>query len=299
MRDPALSGHSPPLRYVVITMVRDEEAFLPRTIASVTGQTLIPAAWICVDDGSLDRTPQLLADAAAAHPWIEVVTLAGRPQRNAGEAAARGFNEVLPRALAHEPDVVAMLDGDTEFDPRYYETLLAALAADPKLGIVGGHALEPHADGSWGRVRIPAYHVHGATKTYRRQCLEQLGGLAPGIAWDTVDIVRARLRGWTTRTLPEAAFRHLRVIGSAGGLARAPWIRGRAAYLAGYHPLFAAARAVRNMFRPPLLRGGFYFLQGYVSGCRERAPRMLDPEEIRAFRREQLRALTGRRSWWR
>ncbi len=292
------SGHTP-LRYVVITVVRDEEDFLPRTIASMTAQTVTPAAWICVDDGSVDRTPALLAEAAAAYPWIEVVTLHGRPQRNAGEAAARGFNEVLPRARAHDPEVIAMLDGDTEFDPGYYETLLVALAADPKLGITGGHALEPHADGTWGRVRIPSYHVHGATKTYRRACLEELGGLAPGIAWDTVDIVRARLAGWTTRTLSDAAFRHLRVTGSAGGLSRAPWIRGRAAYLAGYHPLFTLARAVRNMFRPPLVTGGFHFLRGFLSGYRDKAPRMLAPEEVRAFRREQIRAMTGRSSWWR
>jgi len=53
------------------------------------------------------------------------------------------------------------------------------------------------------------------------------------------------------------------------------------------------------MFRPPYLSGGLYFLQGFLSGYRQRAPRVLTPGEIRRFRREQLRALTGRSSWWR
>ncbi len=292
---------SPPgaLRLVVVTVVRDEEEFLPRTLASMFAQSTLPAAWIVVDDGSRDRTPALLAEAAAGRPWMEVVTLTERPRRNAGEAAARGFNRVLPRVWEREPDAVAMLDGDTEFEPDYYARLLAALAGDPKLGIVGAQAVEPHPDGSWGRVRIPAYHVHGATKVYRRECLRDLGGLAPGPAWDTVDIVRARLAGWTTRTLPDVAFRHLRVTGSAGGLRRAPWIKGRVAYLTGYHPLFAGLRAVRNMLRPPYVAGGWYFLRGFLSGYREGAERVLNPEEVRAFRREQMRALTGRRSWWR
>ncbi len=287
------------LRLVLVTMVRDEEAFLPRTLASVTAQTRLPAAWIVIDDGSRDRTPELLAAAALRHPWIEVVTFAGRPRRNAGEAAARGFNSVLPRVWELEPDAVAMLDGDTEFEPDFYARLLGAMEADPALGVVGAQALEPHSGGTWGRVRIPSYHVHGAVKVYRRECLRELGGLSPGIAWDTVDIVRARLAGWTTRTLPDVSFRHLRVTGTAGGLRRAPWIKGRAAYLAGYHPLFAGLRAVRNMLRPPYVRGGWYFLSGFLSGYRERAERALTPGEIRAFRREQMKALTGRPSWWR
>ncbi len=286
-------------RFVVISAVRDEERALPRTIASMLAQTARPAAWIVVDDGSTDATPRILAEAAAGAPWIRVVTLPREPHDSSGEAASLAFNRVLPLAREHDPDAVAMLDGDTEFEPDFYERLLGALAADPRLGIVGADALEPHANGTWGRVRIPHYHVHGAVKVYRRACLELIGGLEPGIAWDTVDIVRARLRGWDTRTLSEVTFRHLRVTGSAGGLARAPWIRGRAAYLAGYHPLFALARAVRNMFRPPLVTGGLHFLRGFLSGYREHARRMLLPDEIRAFRHEQMRALTGRKSWWR
>lgn len=285
--------------FAVITVVRDEEAFFPRTLASMIAQTRPPAVWVVVDDASEDATPRIIAEAAARHRWIEPVRLDDRVRRNAGEAAARGFNAVLDRALARNAFAVGMLDGDTEFATDYYARLCAALEADSRLGIVGAHASEPRRDGTWGRVRIPSYHVHGATKFYRRECLEALGGLAPGIAWDTVDIVRARLAGWTTRTLPDLEFKHLRVTGSWDGLKRAPWIRGRAAYLAGYHPVFAGLRAIRNMLRPPYVAGGWYFLSGFFSGYREHAPRMLEPHEIRAFRREQWRALTGRASWWR
>jgi hypothetical protein len=53
------------------------------------------------------------------------------------------------------------------------------------------------------------------------------------------------------------------------------------------------------MIRRPFGLAGFAFWQGFFGGYLERAPRALEPEEIRAFRREQIRALTGRRSWWR
>src|SRR5580693_9460498 len=44
------------MRFITITPARDEEKFLPRLIASMTAQTLKPARWIIIDDGSTDAT---------------------------------------------------------------------------------------------------------------------------------------------------------------------------------------------------------------------------------------------------
>mgnify|MGYP001098262413 CR=1 FL=1 len=130
---------SPPAlpRFVVITAVRDEERFLPRTIASMAAQTAQPAAWVVVDDGSMDGTAGILAEASARLPRMRVVTLPREPHGSAGEAASLAFNRVLPLAREEDPDAVAMLDADTEFEPDFYERLLGALSADPRLGIAG------------------------------------------------------------------------------------------------------------------------------------------------------------------
>jgi hypothetical protein len=228
-----------------------------------------------------------------------VVPGEGRRHRNPAEAVTQGFNRVLPRAFALEPDGVVKLDGDMEFGADYFERLIVALLEDPRLGIVGGRALEPHRDGSWGLVRIPSYHVHGANQLFRVACLREQGGFAPGRGWDTVTIVRARLGGWTTRSLPDVTFRHLRVTGSGSGRLRGFAHKGEAAYRAGYHPLFMVPRTIRNMVRPPLVLGALAFLDGYVRAALRRESRALNDDEIRRFRREQLRALTGRASWWR
>jgi glycosyltransferase involved in cell wall biosynthesis len=280
-------------------MVRNEGEFFPATVSSMISQTERPAAWIVVDDGSTDRTPEILAEAAAHHSWIRPEKGEGRSVRNAAEAVTSGFNRVLPLAREYEPEAIVKLDGDMEFDADFFRTLLDELRSDPGLGIVGARALEPHPDGSWGLVRISRHHVHGATHVFRRQCLEQQGGLVPGWGWDTVTIVRARLHGWTTRSLPGVTFRHLRVTGSASGLKRGFWTRGRAAYRAGYHPLFAMLRGIRNMVRKPYVVGGVHFLKGFFSGYSERDSRALSPEEVSAFRRQQLKTLVGGKSWWR
>lgn len=239
------------LSYVLISIVRDEEPFLPETIRSVVSQSRLPLGWFVLDDGSADRTAAILADAAAAHSWIRVTTDARRERRSAGEATSNGFNRLAADALRLAPGAIVKIDGDMSFEPDYFDRLLREMEADPRLGIVGGRALEPHRNGSWGLVRIPAYHVHGATKVYRAECLEQIGPLVSGPGWDTADIIRARLAGWTTRSLADVRFRHLRVTGKAAGRLRNLWVKGRAAYRLGYSPLFALARALRNMVRVP------------------------------------------------
>ena len=65
-------------KYVIITPVRDEEKFVEATIESVRRQTILPAEWVIVNDGSTDGTGELLDRAAARVPWIRVIHRANR-----------------------------------------------------------------------------------------------------------------------------------------------------------------------------------------------------------------------------
>ena len=85
-----------------------------------------PFEVVVVDDGSTDRTPEILRVLAAADPRLRLVRL----RRNAGQTAAldAGFR------TARGPVVVTM-DADLQNDPRDIPTLLAALeSADAACG---------------------------------------------------------------------------------------------------------------------------------------------------------------------
>jgi len=71
-------------RYVIITPVRDEEQHVEATIESVSGQTLRPAEWVIVDDGSSDRTGVIIDHYAAQFPWIRVIHRPNRGFRKPG-----------------------------------------------------------------------------------------------------------------------------------------------------------------------------------------------------------------------
>ena len=60
-------------RYVVVTPIRDEEKFIEATITSVQAQTIQPSQWVIVDDGSTDRTGEIIDHYAAQLPWIRVI----------------------------------------------------------------------------------------------------------------------------------------------------------------------------------------------------------------------------------
>lgn len=47
-------------RYIVVTPCRNEEKNIPNLVQSITAQTIRPVLWVIVDDGSTDRTSEIV-----------------------------------------------------------------------------------------------------------------------------------------------------------------------------------------------------------------------------------------------
>ncbi|MDB5301670.1 MAG: glycosyl transferase family 2, partial [Phycisphaerales bacterium] len=83
---------SPPSRrYLLVTPCRDEAKFARRTLESVARQTIPPALWIVVDDGSTDETPGILAEYAARLPYLKVIRRENRGFRKLGGGVIDAF----------------------------------------------------------------------------------------------------------------------------------------------------------------------------------------------------------------
>jgi len=288
------------IRYAIITPVRNEAEFLPGVISSVVCQTIRPVEWFIVNDGSVDRTGEIIEAAAAKYDWIRPLNRPDRGFRKSGGGVMEAFHEGLHRLQTTDWDFLVKLDGDLTFGADYFEKCFGRFDANPKLGIGGGLVCNEVA----GRRVLdstddPKFHVRGATKVYRRACWDAIGGLIRTTGWDTMDEVKANMLGWKTSTFSELPLIHHRKTGESDGCWRNWFKNGRANYNVGYHPLFMLGKCVRRAFRRPYLVASLALGCGFVTGYFSHAPqRVADRKLIRYLRGEQLRALLGKKCLW-
>jgi len=276
------------LAYAVVTPVRDEAVNLARLAACLAAQTLRPASWVIVDTGSTDGTQGVVADLAREHRWVRLAEIDGRGLER-GAPIVRAFHSVLP-ALTPLPDVIIKLDADISMDPDHFERLLLEFEGDSRLGIAGGAGYEAREDGVWRRRYGTGPSVWGACRAYRRECLNQILPLEEHMGWDTLDLLKAELRGWDVRVIDELPFRHHRPEGMRDGRRlRTYMMQGRGAYYMGYRISYLA---IRTLFRLPRSPAAIGLMFGYAHARVSRSPRCLDAE-LRAYVRshQQLRRL--------
>lgn len=278
-------------RLVVISPCRDEAQLVQFTLDSVVKQTYLPHLWIIVDDGSRDRTAEIVERYAAKYPWIRLIRWERGGSRQLGPGVVNAFCAGL-EALGDEPfDVIAKLDCDLEFGAETFAAILR-LFDDPKVGMASGTTLLL-LKGELVPERCEDYHVPGQAKFYRRECFRDLGGLQCVYGWDVIDETDARRHGWVTRNDPQIIIIHHRLQGATFGAIRGRVIWGRCAYAIGSHPLFAIARGFYRMAEYPWLVGGLAFIWGFFGSYFEpNLQRLTDQDLVQYLRKEQLYRLT-------
>src|SRR4051812_1850927 len=102
--------------YVIVTPARNEARSIECTLKSVVAQTVLPLKWVIVSDGSTDGTDEIVSQYTALYPWIELLRMPERKERNfAGKVVA--FSAGYARLKDFEYQVIASLDGDISFEP--------------------------------------------------------------------------------------------------------------------------------------------------------------------------------------
>lgn len=254
---------STPIRYVIISPVKDEEKYVESTLRSVVSQTLKPVMWIIVDDNSKDRTPEIIDKYSSNYPFIQIVKNQNSGTRNIGVPVIRSFNCGLKFVREIEYDFIVKLDCDLDFGEDYFEKLLCRFNEEKNLGIGSGMYLELNQKGMWTEVLMPSYHAAGACKVIRKNCFEQIGGFIAAPGWDTVDEIRAIAFGWKTGHFRDLQMRHLKPEGSGIGNIRTSVMHGEIYYLTGGSFLFFIFKFLQRIYSRPYFIKAFALLWGY------------------------------------
>ena len=166
--------------------------------------------------------------------------------------------------------------------------------------MASGSCWEQQPDGPWEQQHVTGDSVWGASRAYRRACLDDVLPLEEFMGWDGIDQIKANVHGWTTMTLVGLPFRHHRREGARDGSRRRAWeAQGHAAYYMGYRWWYLLFRALHRARREP---SALVMVSTYADDAVRRAPRCDDPVVRNELRRTQtlsglaarMREATGR-----
>lgn len=283
------------MKYVLITSARNEQAFFAQTLDSVTRQTQLPERWVIVDDGSTDRTAEIVEGYAQKFPWIALIR---RPQREGRNFAAKAdaVNAALAQMQKVDFEVFGNLDADTSFEPGYLEFLMQKFSDDQRLGVAGTPFTQDDGYDSTRDSFEGENYVAGPIQLFRRDCFNEIGGYvanpAGGVDW--IAVMTARLKGWTARSFSEKRYHHHRSMGTAErSEAAALFSYGEKDYYLGGSPIWQIFRVTYRLAKKPYFIGGLALLSGYGWAAIRRVKRPVSRELMRFHRADQMKKLKG------
>jgi len=256
-------------------------------------QTMHPVKWVIINDGSTDRTPEIISRYAATCDWIERFDMPSHRDRSFA-AKAQCFNAAYKEFGGLEYDLIGHLDADITFEPDYIEFLLKKFAENPTLGVAGTPFLEEGGYDSSRDGFEGEYYVTGGCQLFRRECLEEVGGYIPnkagGVDW--IAVTTARMKGWETRSFREKRFFHHRKAGTAErGSLGAAYAFGEKDYYLGGSALWEICRVAYQMAKPPVFLRGLALGLGFLSAAIRRLRRPVSGELLHFHRQEQMKKL--------
>ena len=243
------------MSYWVVVVARNAAQNISSTLRSLLNQTLLPSRIIVVNDGSSDKTSQILADASDAHPFIRTLD---RPDRGYDiRRVPSNINLALASASDLQVEYLLISGDDCTYPPDYVESLISRMGKDTRIAVASGR---PSQSGMLSQEHSPS----GSGRIVRISFLRDVGSRFPIRAgWEAWLLFRAAQLGLRTVLFSDLMYTHARPRGS--GHQFAYW--GAAMYTLGYHPLYALGRIARTLVKSTSLKASTTLLRGYLTAA--------------------------------
>lgn len=190
----------------------NEAAIIERTVrhvASVLAGLVSDFEVIVTNDGSRDKTGDILADLQAREPQLNLRIVTHERNCGYGAALASGFD-------AARKDLIFMTDGDKQFDVSELSGFIPAMdaqtdmvigwrrnRADPRMRKLNALGWKMLVNGLFG---YTARDVDCAFKLFRRRVWESMTVHARGATFSAEFLIKARRLGFRVKELPVGHF---------------------------------------------------------------------------------------------
>jgi poly-beta-1,6-N-acetyl-D-glucosamine synthase len=275
------------IKYIIISPVRNEEAYVESTITSVLKQTILPQEWIIVNDGSTDATREIVERYTTLYPWIKLINLADRGYYYPGTGVVTAIKKGFEHIEKVDWDYLVKLDCDVTVENKYFENIFNEFKINSKLGIASGAIYLTDGDKEI-KEKSQSDHPWGASKIYKKQCYIDINGwkIIPG--WDLADLLAAQMNGWETRCFDEYKILHHRESGSRrSGLTSGKFLLGRFLFRYGYNFVYTFFKGIYRIPERPVIIGGVSLIAGYLYAFIKNEDRLFDKEMRKFLRKKQ------------
>ena len=211
------------MKFLLIIPTHNEEKNILFTLKSLQQQTFQDFFCVIVNDGSTDKTKEIVENFVENHSKFKIQNLE-LSKHEPGAKVVRTFNKGLESVDLKDFDVICKFDADIIFPSDYLMKLNAIYETNPKAGMVSGLVKikksifenklafdfkdEKH---QWKFENLSSKnHVRGPIKSYRKECFLEMNGLRPVLGWDNIDVLLAQMHHWEIVTLKDVWVKHLR-----------------------------------------------------------------------------------------
>jgi len=275
------------IKYIIVSPVRNEEAFIESTIISVCNQLIKPQEWIIVNDGSKDSTCEIIKKHIIQNQWIKLINIEDRGYYYPGTGVVDVIKKGYGNITNNDWDYLVKLDCDITIEPDYFENIFHEFSDNKNLGIASGAVYL--TDGKKEtREKSQFDHPWGASKIYRKECFIEINGWKAIPGWDLADILAAQMKGWETRCFDEYKILHHRESGSRrGGFTSGKFLLGRFLFRYGYSFLYTLFKGIYRIPERPFLIGGISLIVGYLVAFIKNEDKLFDKEMRKFLRKKQ------------
>ncbi|THV59056.1 glycosyltransferase [Chryseobacterium candidae] len=277
------------MRFLIIIPAHNEEDNLPFTLNSLQQQSSKDFKVVVVNDGSTDRTAEVIRKYTETDSRFETINLQ-KSEHQPGSKVVHAFNNGLNTQTINEFDIICKFDADIILPENYLTAVETAIINHPEYGLVGG-LLYIEKDGNWVyEGNSNKHHVRGPVKAYRKECFIQIGGLRETLGWDNIDSILLENLGWKEVVLPELHVKLIKVKGADYTIRPADYY-GRYFYFLGLNRFLAYIASSKEAMKSKSASFFFDIIRSYESCRSKKLALKITKEEQKAVNDKRWRML--------
>lgn len=290
------------MKFLIIIPAHNEENNISFCLESLKKQNFQDFVCMIVNDGSTDRTAEIINNFKIQDSRFRVLDLE-TSEHSPGAKVVRTFDKGLQALDWKDFDVVCKYDADIVFPTNYLEKIKQTFETNPKAGIVSGlvYIKKYKSNSEIKNLRNPnenwldfsnknnewifenlssKNHVRGPVKAYRKECFEDMNGLRTVLGWDNLDILLAKKHGWDVVTIKDLWVKHLRPTAYKYKSQKAEKL-GQYFYNIGLSLPLAIISSAKSSFKNRSAKEFFITINSFL---KQKEQRNLSTEEIKFIR---------------